>query len=68
MRVTDDAVLDFIKSYHGRKGYMPTIREIAGGVGLKSTSAALFHVQQLEQNGRITRAPGASRAIVVVAV
>jgi repressor LexA len=65
--VTDEAVLDFIKSYHGRKGFAPTIREIAEGVGLTSTSAALLHVKHLEAHGRITRAPDTARSIVVVA-
>lgn len=66
-RITDEDVLRYIELYHRRKGYPPTIREIARGLGLISTSGAFYHVEKLVEQGLITREPGIARTIRVVA-
>jgi repressor LexA len=67
MSVTDENVLDFIRFYVSRKGYAPTVREIARGVGLASTSAVWHHLRRLERDGRVSHQAGASRTIRVLA-
>jgi len=64
---TDEMVLDYIRLYLGRQGFVPTVREIARGVGLTSTSAVQHHLTNLERDGRIRRVANSARAIVVVA-
>lgn len=64
-----EKILDFIVSYIEIHCYPPTIREIADGVGLKSTNSVLNNMKQLQMLGLLeTDAPvkGSSRAIRVV--
>ncbi|MFJ8676288.1 LexA family protein [Streptomyces sp. NPDC093589] len=42
-------------------GYPPSIREIAGAVGL-SASTVVYHLQALERSGIVTHAPHRSRS------
>lgn len=66
-RVSDAATLEWIKLYISRKGYPPTVREVARGLGLVSTSTAFYHIEKLVKQGHIRRDPGIARSIVVVA-
>lgn len=59
-------VLDFIKEFVGENGFSPSLREIAGGVGLKSTGTVHHHLQQLVERGFIRRLPGAVRTIQIL--
>ena len=64
-----EKILDFIISYIEIHCYPPTIREIADGVGLKSTNSVLNNMKQLQMLGLLEAdAPvkGSSRAIRVV--
>lgn len=64
-----EKILNFIISYIEIHCYPPTVREIANGVGLKSTNSVLNNMKQLQMLGLLeTDAPvkGASRAIRVV--
>ena len=56
-------VLKYLKQYHKREGWMPTMAEISGHMGWKSTASAHFALKQLESEGQITTIPGQSRAI-----
>lgn len=47
------AILDFIKSYFEEHGYAPTVREIGGGIGLKSPSSVQFHMEYAFDHGYI---------------
>lgn len=58
-------MLDYIESYICVKGYSPTIREIGEAVGIHSTSAVSYHLQQLRKSGKISYNPRASRTITV---
>lgn len=59
-------VLNFVIQHMSEKGYSPTIREIAIGVGLKSSSTAAGHVERLAKQGVIAFKPNSSRSITVV--
>lgn len=61
-----DAILDFITAYHADRGYSPTVREIAAGVGLRGPAAAEYHLAILEAGGCIARTPGIARSIRVI--
>ena len=67
-------ICTFIAEYYDSKGYSPSYREIANGVGLRSTSTVHYYVKLLEENGRIktlpvpgnhTRKVASSRSIVI---
>lgn len=60
-------VLEFIRDYIEQHGYSPSIREIAAGVGLASSSAALYQVLRLEGAGLIVRDEGIARSIRLAA-
>ena len=50
-------ILNFIKSSTAKKGYQPSIREIAKGVNLSSSSTVFCHLQKLEKLGYIKKSP-----------
>lgn len=67
-------ICTFIAEYYDSKGYSPSYREIANGVGLRSTSTVHYYVKMLEENGRVkslpvpgnhTRKVASSRSIVL---
>jgi repressor LexA len=72
MRVEEDLttsqkkVLNFLKSYIRRKGFPPTLREIASNFGLKGPKAPQKTLSILERKGYIKKVPGESRAIEVL--
>jgi repressor LexA len=49
----DEKVYDFVRSFIETKGYSPSYREIARGVGIGSTSSVLTHLSSLASQGRI---------------
>lgn len=57
-------ILTYINDYHDLHQYMPSIREIAAGVQLKSTATVHHHMNSMFIKGILaTEAPlGASRA------
>jgi repressor LexA len=59
-------VLDAIRTSVQRRGYPPTVREIAAEVGLGSPSSVAHHLKTLEQLGVIRRDPRNPRAIEVL--
>lgn len=61
-------ILDYIESYINEKEYSPTIREIAKAVGIHSTSAVSFHLQQLRKEGKIDYKEGVPRTITICSV
>ena len=58
-------VLTFIAKYVERKGYPPSIRDIAAGCSMNSSSVAGYHLKALERSNYIRREPKISRSIVV---
>lgn len=59
-------ILKFIRSYNTRKGWSPTIKEIADAVGLVSPNATRNHLHKLAEQGFINMEPRQARAISLV--
>src|SRR5690625_1583478 len=59
-------ILDYIKSEVNKKGYPPSVREIAVAVGLASSSTVHGHLSRIENKGYIRRDPSKPRAIEVL--
>jgi len=59
-------VLDFIKSFKDKKGYAPSLEEIAKHLRLSSVSTAHHHISKLEKEGLIKRERNEPRAIELV--
>ena len=56
-------IVDFISSFWEKHGYPPTVRDIAKGCGVSSTSVVDYNLKRLEQLGAIRRHSGVSRGI-----
>lgn len=56
-------IFEFIQSEVRKKGYPPSVREIAQAVGLASSSTVHGHLKTIEQKGYIRRNPTKPRAI-----
>ena len=59
--------MDFIEGYIEDRGYSPTYREIATGLGLSSTSSVHRLMRHLTERGFVSHLPSKARSIVVVA-
>ena len=60
------SLLVYIKDYKANNGFSPSTRDIMNGLGLSSTSVALWRLGILEEYGLIKRTPEISRSIVVI--
>jgi len=56
-------IYDFIRDLIFRRGYGPTVREIAGQFDIKSPNGVMCHLRALERKGLIRRDPNKARAI-----
>jgi repressor LexA len=56
-------IFEFIRSYAGKFGYPPTVREIGKAVGLSSSSTVHAHLANLEKLGLLRRDPSKPRAV-----
>jgi repressor LexA len=63
---TQDRTLTFIRRYLKRRGYAPSLIEIAEGIGITSKGTAHRHVQALADTGYIRLIPGRKRGIELV--
>jgi repressor LexA len=63
---TQDRALAFIRRYLKRRGYAPSLIEIAEGIGITSKGTAHRHVQALADAGYIRLIPGRKRGIELV--
>ena len=61
-----EEILEYIKSQILKRGFPPAVREICEAVHLKSTSSVHSHLETLEKNGYIRRAPTKPRAIEIL--
>lgn len=59
------AILDAITASIDERGYPPSVREIALGVGLTSSSSVAYQIGILEKLGYLRRDPNRPRALVV---
>jgi repressor LexA len=60
---TQDRTLAFIRRYLKRRGYAPSLIEIAEGIGITSKGTAHRHVQALAEAGAIRLIAGRKRGI-----
>lgn len=56
-------IIKFIRDFLCDKGYPPTIRDIASGCGISSTSVVAYNLDRLEEVGYIRRHSDISRGI-----
>ena len=56
----------FIQDCQDKKGWSPTVREIADAIGVGSTSTVYAHLKALEKKGFIERMKGSPRAIKIL--
>jgi len=60
---TREKILQFIRRFREKKGYAPTVREIAEGCKISSPSVVQYHLDSLEQHGLISRVREKFRSI-----
>lgn len=60
-------VLRFIREYILEHKHPPSTRDISFGVGIRSTSNVVYHINRLIENGYLGKQPGTSRSLVVLA-
>ena len=60
---TREKIFQFIRRFREKKGYAPTVREIAQGCKISSPSVVQYHLDSLEQEGLISRAREKFRSI-----
>jgi repressor LexA len=58
-------VLDFVAGCIERRGYPPTLREIAAHLGVAGTLGVSKHLAALERKGLLRRSAGSSRGLAV---
>jgi repressor LexA len=63
---TQEKVFDFLEDFLRRKGFPPTLREIASHFGLRGPKAPQKTLTILERKGYIRKIPGGSRAIEIL--
>jgi repressor LexA len=67
-RVSDtrSRILNFIGKFLDRRGYAPTVRDIARGCNISTPSVVQYHLNTLERQGNIRRDPEVFRSIQLV--
>lgn len=64
--ITNKRVHEAIKSFIKVNGYAPTLREIAPLAELRSISNVKYHLDILEEDGKIKQIPNISRGIILL--
>lgn len=59
-------IVDFIAQYIQKNGYSPTLKEIAGALGVSSLATVHEHLQALERKKIIRKTEGAVRGIELI--
>ncbi len=60
---TKDKIVKFLKEFTEEKGFAPSVREIAGHLGFRSTKAIKVHLDELARRGIIKKINGIARGI-----
>ena len=63
---TQERVFSFLNHYLGKKGFPPTLREIASHFGLKGPRGPQKTLAILERKGYLRKIPGGSRAVEIL--
>ena len=64
-RAREQKILEFMKAEVRKRGYAPTVREIGGALGIKSTSTVHKDIASLAEQGFIRKDPAKPRALVL---
>lgn len=59
-------VLDFLRSFLARQGYVPSFEEIGAGLGLSSVATVHKHLATLQAKGYLRRGPGFRRHLELI--
>ncbi len=59
-------IFEYIRRYTNKRGFPPTLSEIAASQGYKSNSGVIRHLDKLEKWGWISRHHGKSRSIRIL--
>lgn len=59
----EQAVFNYLVKVISENGYAPSVRDIAGALGIKSTSSVHAYLHNLEKNGYITQEEGKRRTL-----
>ena len=59
-------VLEYIRDFTHRNGYVPSVRDIARAIGVKSPSTVQGYLDGLEKAGYIRREPSQNRSIMLI--
>lgn len=59
-------VLFFVQDFIDERGFPPTVREIATGVGLAAPGTVRIHLARLAEEGWLRVEPGVHRGIVLL--
>ena len=59
-------ILNFIRKFLDKRGYAPTVRDIARGCNISTPSVVQYHLNTLERQGYIRRDPEVFRSIQLV--
>ena len=60
------ALLRWVVRFHARWGYMPTAREIAVAMGMRSHTGARYHLTRLERGGYVVCGRGGLARTLIV--
>lgn len=66
LKQREQRILNYMKEEIKTKGYPPTVREICGALGIKSTSTAHKDIESLVKQGYLVKDPSKPRALMVV--
>lgn len=66
LKEREQQILNYMKEEIKTKGYPPTVREICGALGIKSTSTAHKDIESLVKQGYLVKDPSKPRALMVV--
>ena len=66
LKEREQKILEYMKEEIRTKGYPPTVREICGALGIKSTSTAHKDIESLVKQGYLVKDPSKPRALMVV--
>ncbi len=62
----EQRILEYMREYVAKWGYPPTVRDVAGALGIKSTSTVNKSIAALEKAGAIKKQAGKRRALDIV--
>ena len=65
-RNTQIKIMRFIDSYRVKRGYSPSVCEIADNLGLKGSSSVMYHLKTMRNEGKIDWDDGVRRSYQVI--